>query len=825
MKELYSMQQITSPVLQKRFLLVLWTAALLALALPASPAHAGGVVSVCDESHLTAALSGGGTVTFTCSGTITLTGTITIAADTTIDGSGQTVTISGNHAVTPFSVADGVALTLNQLTLADGKTTDCCGGAILDLGRSLTVTNCTFTGNSSTTYGGAIFSRNSLSVSNSTFSANSSTDGGAILASELTLTDSSFSGNHAVRGGAIDSYGQATVSGSSLTGNRALYGGALAVDSSAMLSVSDSTFSGNSAEKEGAGIANYGWLLVENSTLKGNTSVSLGGAIANFGRFTVVNSTLYANSASSSGGALYSKGSLSQVINSTFANNSSDGGAVLVDEGQGLVFENTIVAYSNTPAGPPCQGSLYDAGMNLHFSTSGTDNCPGLYLDPLLGPLQSNGGPTETMGLRIGSPAQDAGDDFTCSATPVNSRDQRGIARPIGAHCDVGAVEQQAPGYVQISGGQFHTCALRTDGSVDCWGANGYDQATDKVGPFVEVGAGDMYSLGLKDNGRIEVWGSENYEMAYGPYKQVAAGYLHSCALRSDGSIQCWGSNFFGEADSQSGSYVQVTVGEDHSCALRSNGGAYCWGNQAYKLTGDRPGPFKYISAGGYHVCAVKVSDGSVECWGANGYGQSEPPSGAFVAIAGGGYHTCGIRVDGTLACWGYNFYGQRKPPPGQYKQIGSGAGHSCAISTTNEAVCWGRNDRGQANVPAIGGPGAGVGFDFEGFYSPVKADPTLNVVKAGSSVPLKFSLGGDRGLNVLAVGSPASGPLDCAGLEPGGDLAPANGAGGSALTYDPVADQYAWAWKTDKTWAGTCRVLSLQLSDGTEHRAAFQFK
>ena len=69
----------------------------LALALPASPAQAGGVVSICDEAHLRAALTGGGAVTFACSGTITLTQPITITADTTIDGSGQAVTISGDH--------------------------------------------------------------------------------------------------------------------------------------------------------------------------------------------------------------------------------------------------------------------------------------------------------------------------------------------------------------------------------------------------------------------------------------------------------------------------------------------------------------------------------------------------------------------------------------------------------------------------------------------------------------------------------------------------------------------------------------------------------
>ena len=68
---------------------VVFLAALLMLAAPATPAHAGGVVSVCDEAHLRAALAGGGTVTFSCSGTITLTATIRILADTTIDGTGQ----------------------------------------------------------------------------------------------------------------------------------------------------------------------------------------------------------------------------------------------------------------------------------------------------------------------------------------------------------------------------------------------------------------------------------------------------------------------------------------------------------------------------------------------------------------------------------------------------------------------------------------------------------------------------------------------------------------------------------------------------------------
>ncbi len=109
---------------------------LLALAVPASPAHAGGIVSVCDEAHLLAALAGGGTVTFSCSGTIILTAEITIAADTTIDGSGQTVTISGNHAVRVFTVNSGVTLNLNKLTVANGNAASGDGGGIYNCGHA-----------------------------------------------------------------------------------------------------------------------------------------------------------------------------------------------------------------------------------------------------------------------------------------------------------------------------------------------------------------------------------------------------------------------------------------------------------------------------------------------------------------------------------------------------------------------------------------------------------------------------------------------------------------------------------------------------------------
>ncbi len=116
-------------------------------------------------------------------------------------------------------------------------------------------------------------------------------------------------------------------------------------------------------------------------------------------------------------------------------------------------------------------------------------------------------------------------------------------------------------------------------------------------------------------------------------------------------------------------------------------------------------------------------------------------------------------------------------------------------------------------------------GYLFDGFYSPVKSDPLLNVVKAGSAVPLKFSLSGDKGLDVIEAGYPASGSLDCKLLDPDADLVATQATGKSGLAYDPGSDQYTYVWNTDQAWAGTCRYLSLRLVDGTERRAAFQFK
>jgi len=140
------------------------------------------------------------------------------------------------------------------------------------------------------------------------------------------------------------------------------------------------------------------------------------------------------------------------------------------------------------------------------------------------------------------------------------------------------------------------------------------------------------------------------------------------------------------------------------------------------------------------------------------------------------------------------------------------------------------------AVTPANGSPLApdpltGVGtiisddlYSFGGFLAPVDPQPVVNQVKAGQSVPVKLSLGGYRGLDVLLAGSPTfrSSPCDTSDVI---DVIESTTTANSGLTYDASRDTYTYVWKTSSAWRGKCGVLSLAFADGTTRQADFKFK
>ena len=233
-------------------------------------------------------------------------------------------------------------------------------------------------------------------------------------------------------GGGIVNYGILTIKASTISGNRApaVYGGT------------------------GGGIDNRGTLTIQTTTLSGNVEEGRvgngggGGGIYNSGKVTINNSTISGNSAGGTGGGIYNRGTLT-IHNSTLSGNKAPGGGGIENYSGTATLQNSIVA--NSPAGGNCGGTLTSKGYNLssdstcNFNKSGDLN----NTDPMLGPLQNNGGPTQTMALPSGSPAIDAGNPNGCTDGKGNllKTDQRGKPRPDkedSGGCDMGAYERQS---------------------------------------------------------------------------------------------------------------------------------------------------------------------------------------------------------------------------------------------------------------------------------------------------------------------------------------------------------------------------------------------
>ena len=279
---------------------------------------------------------------------------------------------------------------------------------------------------------------------------------------------------------------------------------------------------------------------------------------------------------------------------------------------------------------------------------------------------------------------------------------------PIATPAPTAPPAPTASPFVSVSAGDLHTCGVRSDGSVACWGANYwfgdyYGQATPPTGSFVSVSAGTAHTCGVRNNGSVACWGRDFRGAATPPagsFDSVRAGWGHTCGLRSDGSVACWGDNEYGAATPPAGSFDSVNAGDVHTCGVRSNGSVACWGDDDDGKATAPAGSFVSVSAGDEHTCGVR-SNGSVACWGDNEYGEATPPAGSFVSVNAGWHHTCGVRSNGSVACWGDNEYGEATPPGGSFISVSSGFDHTCGLRSDGSVACWGSDEYGQATPPA----------------------------------------------------------------------------------------------------------------------------
>ncbi len=235
-------------------------------------------------------------------------------------------------------------------------------------------------------------------------------------------------------------------------------------------------------------------------------------------------------------------------------------------------------------------------------------------------------------------------------------------------------------GVVAVNGGTaYHTCALLSNGSIKCWGFNGYGQLGDGT-------TTDRYTPVTVSNPPTGV-------------VAIGAGSSHTCTLNSSGGVQCWGGNYSGQlgdgtttrrsapvqVSGLSSGVKQIAVGGDHACALTTSNAVKCWGDNSIGQLGDNTTTNRKTP--------VQVSG----------------LTSGVASIGSGSYHTCAVLESGAVKCWGYNGSGRlgdgttttRNTPvsvSGLTSGIASvtgGDAHSCAVTSTNSVKCWGDNSQG----------------------------------------------------------------------------------------------------------------------------------
>ncbi len=375
---------------------------------------------------------------------------ITDVNNLTINGGGD-ITISGNDQYRILLVNSSI--TLDHLTLSNGRCGSCSGGGIYSSGGTVIITNSTLSDNDNS---GIYIYQGLLHITNSTFSNNTSVYGGAISVFSFTdsegtavITNSTFLGNTSEPGGggsSVYAYGNVTITNTVFMDNVSDRG---AIYNNGMMTITDSIFLGNSAMAGGGGgiynTNNEFLLTIKNSTFSENNAINgTGGGLSNMdGNVLITNSTFSGNTAAAGGGIFNADTATLTVANSTFSGNSVSGNGGGIYAFGILHLQNSILA--NSIGDEDCynvSGNTIATNINNLIETNGVSEhmcgTPSITVDPNLGTLT---GSPAYFPLSNSSPAIDAGDDAVCDASPVSNTSQNGVTRPQGDHCDIGAYE------------------------------------------------------------------------------------------------------------------------------------------------------------------------------------------------------------------------------------------------------------------------------------------------------------------------------------------------------------------------------------------------
>jgi len=217
--------------------------------------------------------------------------------------------------------------------------------------------------------------------------------------------------------------------------------------------------------------------------------------------------------------------------------------------------------------------------------------------------------------------------------------------------------------FVAISGGHWHSLALRVDGSLVSWGSI---SEAPSGNDFVAIASGSGHNLALKADGSLVAWGGTAYGKSDVPqgndFVAIAARTEHNLALKVDGSIVAWGLNNWGQCDVPEGNdFAAISAGHSHSVVIKADGSLLSWG----ELTEVPPGnDFVAISAGPMHNLALRA-DGSLASGGGNSewHENNVPAGNDFVAIATGSWHCLALKANGSIVAWGRNLYGECDVP------------------------------------------------------------------------------------------------------------------------------------------------------------------